>query len=67
MKTVTFAARLVTGEIEGVAGHIHAAAAEGHALRLEPRALLQTGMSRQADVPTGSQHAMPGDAAFGVV
>src|ERR1035438_1204584 len=54
-------------EIEGMAGHVHAAAAEGDAFGLKPGALLQSRMSRQTDVSAGAQRAVPGDAAFGIV
>src|ERR1035438_7776566 len=55
------------GKIERMASHVHAVAAEGHALRLEPHALLQTRMPRQPDVSSGAQHPMPGDAVLGLV
>ena len=54
-------------EIEGVAGHVHTAAAEGHTLCLKPRALLKARFPRQADVSSSAQHAMPRDASLGIV
>src|ERR1039458_3435487 len=45
------------GKIERMASHVHAVAAEGHALRLEPHAPLQTRMPRQPDVSSGAQRS----------
>ena len=50
-----------------MAGHIYAAAAEGDAFGLEAEALLEAGVAGEADVAAGSQDAMPGDAAVGIV
>jgi len=54
-------------KIESMARHVHAAAAKGHALGLKARTLLEASVPRQADVSPGAQHAMPGDAALGIV
>jgi hypothetical protein len=50
-----------------VARHIDSSAAKSHAFQLEPGALFEPCVSRQAYVPAGPHYAVPGDAFFGIV